>query len=442
MEPTIVTPATGKIAQIKYRIFGKLQSKTAAGSIFRNMAVLVSGSVVARGIALATMPVITRIYTPDHMGVLSVFTSMSEILIPLGTLRYSAAIPLPRKDGTAANLFALCMVLLATVSLVTGLVFWFFAPILLQWFSMPELLPFWWLVVPAIAGAGLYEILSIWAMRDKAFVALSKSIIWQSALSSGVKIGLGLLGFKPLGLLIGQVMSQASGCTSLAASFYPRLKAALRQVSVKRMTFVLKRYADFPAFRLPSQFLLAFSASAPLLFSAMLFGKETTGQLGLALTTIALPIALFGNTTGQAYYAEIAKIGPKNPDKIRQITKSVTRKLFLAAIPPFLLLLLAGPWLFTIVFGKAWGEAGLFARILSVYLLSQFVSSPLVNVLNVFNRQRLFLTFNIVRSILVLCVFGAAWLLSLNASITIFLYSIFLTIYYLYMSEKIIRTIK
>lgn len=442
MDPIMVTPIPGKFAQLKCRIFGKLQSETAAGSIFRNMAVLVSGSVVARGVALATMPVITRIYTPDHMGVLSVFTSMTEILIPLGTLRYSAAIPLPRKDGTAANLFALCMVLLATVSLVTGLVLWFFAPILLQWFSMSELLPFWWLVVPAIAGAGFYEVLSVWAMRDKSFNALSKSIIWQSAFSSGVKIGLGLLGFKPLGLLIGQVMSQASGCTSLTANFYPRLKAALQQVSVKRMTFVLKRYADFPAFRLPSQFLLAFSASAPLLFSAMLFGKETTGQLGLALTTIALPIALFGNTTGQAYYAEIAKIGPKNPDKIHQITKSVTRKLFLIAIPPFLLLLLAGPWLFTIVFGKTWGEAGLFARILSVYLLSQFVSNPLMNVLNIFNRQRLFLSFNVVRSVLILIIFGSAWLLSLNATVTIIFYSIFLTVHYLFISKKIIGVIK
>lgn len=442
MEPNIVTPATGKLTQLKYRIFGKSQSETAGGSIFRNMVVLVSGSVVARGIALATMPVITRIYTPDHMGVLSVFTSMTEILIPLGTLRYSAAIPLPKKDGTAANLFALCMVLLVTVSLVTGFVFWFFAPILLQWFSMPELLPFWWLVVPTIAGAGIYEVLSVWAMRDKSFKALSISIVWQSALSSGVKIGLGLLGFKPLGLLIGQVMSQMSGCTSLTASFYPRLKAALRQVSVKRMIFVLKRYADFPTFRLPSQFLLAFSASAPLLFSAMLFGKETTGQLGLALTTIALPIALFGNTTGQAYYAEIAKIGPKNPDKIRQITKSVTRKLFFAAIPPFLLLLLAGPWLFTIVFGKAWGEAGLFARILSVYLLSQFVSNPLMNVLNIFNRQRLFLGFNVARSVLILIIFGIAWLLSLNASVTIVLYSVFLTIHYLFISKTIIGVIK
>ena len=393
---------------------------------------LASGTMVARVIGLVSIPVITRIYTPEHLGVLSVFASLVSLLLPFGTLRYSAAIPLPKADGTAANLFALCLISLAAVSTLTSLLFWFSAPVLLAKLSMQELLPYWWLLVVAVVGAGLYELLGAWATREKAFKPLAKTKIWQSISSALVKIGLGLLGFKPIGLLIGHVIAQAGGCSSLAASFYPKLKMSFKQVSTRRVIFVFNRYSDFLKFRLPSQFLLAFSGSAPLLFAAMLFGKETTGQLGLALTTLALPMALLGNTTGQAYYAEIAKIGRKDPDQIRQITKSVIKRLFLVSIPPFLLLLLAGPWLFTIVFGENWHDAGIFASILAVYLLTQFVSSPIVNVLNVFDKQLVFLWINVVRCLVIAVVFGVSFYFKLTPFNTVLIYAVSLSCHYLF----------
>jgi O-antigen/teichoic acid export membrane protein len=244
-----------------------------------------------------------------------------------------------------------------------------------------------------------------------------------------------------MGLLIGHVVSQSGGCTSLYISFYQKLKINLKHVSVKRMAFVFKHYSDFPKFRLPSQFLLAFSGNAPLLFIGMLFDKQTTGQLGLALTTLALPMALFGNTTGRAYYAEIAKIGRKNPEQIRQITKSVTKKLFLVSILPLLLLLLAGPWMFTMVFGEVWSKAGEFARILAVYLVAQFVTSPLVNALNVFEKQFIFLKINIYRSIIMLIIFGISYVMLLSSYQTIFIYSIFMTFHYSFTSFQIYKVI-
>lgn len=437
-----VTYSKKKWLRIKSRLLGQKNAESPAGSIFRNMAVLATGTLAARAIGFATIPFITRIYTPDHFGVLSVFASLTALIAPLGTLRYSAAIPLPKRDGTATNLFFLCLVFLSVVTLLLFFVLWFFAPALLHLFSMDTLVPYWWLIVIAVAGTGLFEILSSWATREKAFMALAKRVVWQSTSSAAVKIGLGLLGFKPLGLLIGQVVSQAGGSTSLSFSFFHKLKDNMKHVSAKRLSFICKRYADFPRFRLPSQFLLVFSSNAPLLFSAMIFGKEITGQLGLALTTLALPISLIGNTTGQAYYAEIARIGKKDPRQIRQITKCMVKKLFLVSIIPFLALLFSGPWLFTIVFGKNWFDAGVFASILCFYLMAQFVSTPLMNVLNVLEKQWLFLRINIVRAIVLILVFVACHYLDLDAKVTIFMYSIALSIHYTIVSFTIFRVIK
>lgn len=439
---TAVTYRKKKWLRMKAGFLNQFNTGSAAGSIFRNMAVLASGTLVARAIGFATIPIITRIYTPEHFGVLSVFTSLTALIVPLGTLRYSAAIPLPKKDKTATNLLVVCLSSLSVVTLLLFIVLWFFAPALLHLFSMDSIFPYWWLIVIAVAGTGLFEILSSWAIREKAFTILAKQAVWQSTFSVVVKIGLGFLGFKPLGLLIGQVVSQAGGSTSLTFSFFHKLRENLKHVSAKRLLFICRRYADFPKFRLPSQFLLVFSSNAPLLFSAMIFGKEITGQLGLALTTLALPISLIASTTGQAYYAEIARIGKKNSNQIRQITKSMVKNLFFVSIIPFLFILFSGPWLFTIVFGQKWLEAGEFSSILCLYLAAQFITTPLMNVLNVLEKQWLFLRINFVRVVILIIVFFVCYYLKLDEKVTLGIYSIALSIHYTIVSFTIFMAIK
>ncbi|MDW7646360.1 MAG: lipopolysaccharide biosynthesis protein [Desulfuromonadales bacterium] len=426
----------------KARVLKKWQSNSPGNSVFRNMAVLASGSGIAKVLGAISIPIITRIYTPEHMGVLSVFVAMTAMLVPFGTLRYSMALPLPKNDGLAVNLAVLCLISLGVMSTVSALVLSLFARPILALLDMQLLMPYWWLLIIAVVGAGFYEILSQWATREKAFKVVAKTNVWQSICGSLVKIGLGLLALKPLGLLLGHVVTQAGGILSLTNSFKNKFRAGGRFVTKRRILFLLKHYSNFPKYRLPSQFLLVFSVQAPLIFSAKLFGAETTGQLGLALTALALPIALFGQTTGQAYYGEIAKVGRKNPEKIRKITKYVLKRLFMLSVVPALILVIYGPWLFSISFGEEWGRAGIFARILAIYLVAQFVSSPLMSVLNVFERQGLFLRFNVVRVSLVVLIFYFSFLFSFSPTLTIIIYSIVLTAHYSAISFNIYRLIK
>lgn len=431
-----------RLIQLKTRIARKWNSNSPASSIFHNMAMLASGTGAAKVIGTVSLLIITRIYLPEHMGVLSVFTALTAMLIPLGTLRYTVAIPLLKSDRLATNLAVLCGMFLLIISSLIFLFFWLFASDVFNLLSMDQLLPYWWLLPVAIAGTGLYELLTNWAVREKAFKPLAKTKIWQSVIGSTVKIGLGLLGMKPLGLLIGQVFTQAGGILSLLKSFHRKLKANFKHVSRKRMVFLLRRYADFPKYRLPSQFLLILSTQAPLLFFAWHFGVETTGQLGLALMILAFPITLFGQTTGQAYYAEIARIGRRKPEEIYKITKSITKKLFLISIPPFLILFFFGPWLFQVIFGEVWREAGVFASILAIYLSTQFVCSPLINALSVFEKQRMFLMINIVRMAGLVIIFGTSFGLQLTSNSTLLVYSLAISLYYIFTLILVFRVIK
>jgi O-antigen/teichoic acid export membrane protein len=406
------------------------------------MAMLATGSGIARIIGMVTVPIITRIYSPEHFGVLSIFTVLIAMLTPFSTLRYATAIPLTKRDSTAVNMVGLCTIFLAISTLLLFLLFWITAPAILRALSMEQMLPYWWLVPLAVTGAGLYELLGNWATREKAFRVLAKTQVWQVLLGGSVKIGLGLLGIKPLGLLLGQLFTEAGGILSLLRSFRANLYHNWQYVGKKRVLFLLKRFSDFPRYRLPSQFVLILSSRAPLLFFSWQYGAATTGQLALSLSMIALPMSLFGQTIGQAYYAEIAKIGRKNPKQIYAITKNITKKLFLISLLPFALLVLLGPWLFQLVFGHPWREAGGFSSILAIFLLTQFISTPLVNAMNVFERQKMFLTINLVRLVLILLIFGIGHALLLPASMMLLVYSLGLSAHYLFTAFMVFGVIK
>ncbi len=424
------------------RIHKSWHSKSASGSIFRNMAVLASGSMVARAITIASMPIITRIYLPEHMGVLSVFMALTALITPFETMRYTSAIPLPKRDGIALNIAALCALILFSVTGLITIAFALTASRFLQMLSMEQLLPYWWLLPIAVAGKGLYEILQNWAIRTKSFKIITKTRLSQALIGCSTKIILGLFGLKPLGLLIGQIFLQAGGSFSFIKSFRQTFVSNARWLTKSNIRFVAARYAEFPKYRLPSQFLLVVATKAPLLYFAWHFGKEVTGQLGLALTMIALPLTLFGQATSQAYYAEISNMGRRRADEISKLTHSITKKMLCIGLVPGVVLLAAGPLLFSIAFGAQWSEAGLFVRILSPYLVSQFVTSPVTNVLSVIGKQQYLLQINIIRIILALLVFSISYVGQLNAALTLIIYSSIMTLHRVYIYVRIMQLLK
>ena len=419
-------PKPSKIRRLKDSAFSG-----PAGTVFRGMTTLAVGNITARVISLAAIPVLTRLYSPDDFGALAVFTSLIALLAPIITLRYVLALPLPRLDGMAINLLALSASLMLCMSLIVGLGLWAFGVQLLGFFSMEVLAPYRWLIILGLVGGGGYEILSLWATRKRAYKPIAKTTATQSLLGNAIKLLLGFMTIKPLGLLIGQVVSTSGGIASLWLHFRKDFAKNFRFLSFNRIKTVATHYRHFPIYRLPSQLLLAFSAQAPLLLTAIIYDAETTGQLGLALMAISLPIGLLSDSMSKAYYAEISNVGKKHPKRIRLITHSMLKRLLVISLPPAILLALFGETLFILAFGIEWQLAGQFAALLAAYLVFQFLQVPVSRILFVFEGHRLLLLLNVQRTLLVLACFAAAYYWHLNAVKMVLAYAILLSVHYI-----------
>ncbi|WP_201068801.1 MULTISPECIES: lipopolysaccharide biosynthesis protein [Thiorhodovibrio] len=402
-----------------------------AKAVFQGMGTLALGTGLARLIGVASIPVLTRIYSPEDFGILSIFTAVISMIVPVLTLRYVVAIPLPRHDGMAMNIMALSAASIFTITLVISVGLWFFGPLLLGLMSMEVLAPYWWLIALGAFGIGTYELLSMWATRRKAYKDVAQTQVFQSAIGSLIKIGLGLLAIKPLGLLLGHVIAQSGGIGSFILRFWPDFRRTKRMITRQRMRFAAGYFRGFPVFRLPSQFLLVFSMQAPLLFTAAVYGADATGALGLALTALAFPMSLFGRTMGKAYYAEVASLGKNRVKEVRSLTISVIKRLFLFSLIPAVALFLMGPFFFQVIFGEEWILAGNIASVLSIYLVGQFISSPVVQLLDVFGRQSDYLLINVLRAIILIILFGAAHKWQLHIMTTFLVYSVGMFLFYI-----------
>lgn len=414
----------------KWTGFGRAFFGGASGGVFRGMATLALGSGIGRVIGIVAIPVLTRIYTPEDFGVLAVFTALVAILAPLVTLRYVLALPLPRQDGVAMNLLALSTGLMLGLSALIALSLWMGGETLLGLVSMQVLAPWWWLIALGVLGTATYEMLTLWATRRRAYKVIAQTNVTQSLAGTVVKIGLGVLSVQPLGLLLGQVVAQAGGVGRLLRGFLGEFRANWHHISPARLRKVAWKHRGFAIWRVPSQFLMVFSMQAPMFFMAALYDAQTTGQFGLAMMALSVPVALLGRTTSQAFFAEASVLGRRRASEIRAMLRSVVVRLGAVSLLPTIALLLLGPVLFTVLFGRDWQLAGSLAQALSVCLFFQFIQTPVAHVFYIFDGQRQLLLLNGQRVVLMGAVFGASYGLSWPVGYTVWAYSLTVALHY------------
>lgn len=384
--------------------------------VFGSMARLLKGAAVAKAIGFAAVPILTRLYSPDNFGILSVYTSIVGLLLPLGTLCYTIALPLPRSDRIAFNLLALCMIVTLAMTSFIAIILLLGGPFILSFLSADQLWPYLGLVIVGLFGTCLYESANHWATRKRAYKQVAKSQVRQALLGSIAKIVGGLIGAHPFFLLFGQAIQQSAGTLFITRHFFTDFRLLFRSLSYSRVVSVGQKYLSFPLYRLPSQLLLAASLQVPVLFVASHYGLQFAGYFGLAMTALSLPVSLISKTAGQAYYGEIAAVGRRNPAMIYAISMDITKRLAVLAILPTIALLLLGPILFSLIFGAEWRTAGIFASYLAPFLLALFCCQPVMQVLSVFERNGLFLVLNIVRVVLLAVVLLFASLMDLSAN--------------------------
>ncbi len=264
-----------RILELKNRIF----SDALAKGIF----IIASGTVIGQAISIVSTPIITRLYTPADFGVLGLFTATLSILTLAGGFRYELALPLPKDDKDAANLFFFFLLVLSITSLCFLIIIFLFGNPILSFFHIDTLKTYIFLLVIGFFGASLYGALTYWVTRRRDYTRITHTKIYQSSGGSASKILLGLLSAGPIGLVIGYLLSQVLGIGTLVRYMWENDRAYFRSLSYSRMVQNAKQYIRFPLFSFPAGVINALALQLARLYDFSHLRAECDGDVCLCL---------------------------------------------------------------------------------------------------------------------------------------------------------------
>ena len=142
-------------------------------SIVANIVKLLSGRVAGQALLVIATPILTRLFLPEHFGVMQIFDSIAAMFFVITCLNYEFSIPLAsnQQEASASFLLSLFFTLVITIGCFVGILFG--RAYLAVQFNAPELTHFLWLLPPCILMHGLVSALSYWASYDGKFGAIA-----------------------------------------------------------------------------------------------------------------------------------------------------------------------------------------------------------------------------------------------------------------------------
>ena len=367
-------------------IKGRLAHISSQG-IVRATGILVGGTVAGNLITAASLPVVTRLYTPEQMSVLAVFASILQTLYVSICLRFDIALPMPEADEDAVNLLAIGASFCVLLSALTGMVLLFVPHAVYAQYGYPLLADLIWLLPPALALAGLYSLMQMWFVRRKAFGAIARSRLIQSAGSASTQIGLGFAHVGAVGLILGYAFNTGAGSVLLGVRFLRREWDLMKATRLARMRQLFTEYRRFPVFSAPEALAQTAGWQLPIILIAGFAIGPEAGFLTLAMFVIQAPMSLLGNALAQVYLSEA-------PDKNREgtlgaFTIKIIGGLLKIGVGPLIALGIVSPAAFAFVFGPDWARAGTLVLWLTPWFALQLLVAPVSMALHVTSHQRL-----------------------------------------------------
>jgi lipopolysaccharide exporter len=364
-------------------------------SVLRNFSVLSGGSAVAQGFTVALAPLITRLYLPDNLGQLGLFTAFINVAVLAASLRYELAIVSARNDREAAQL-TLCSFLLALpVSTVAALTFYLLVRNRIFGYGTMPLYAAG-LIIPAMLSTAAFTALRYWLLRKERFGLISHGTILQNAGRALSQAGFGWLGPHTVGLLAGEIIGRCSGMSRMFLATWPALKQELVGSTCRQIKDTLKANRQFAVYSLPSSLLDTLAATITLPLVVYLYGLNAGGSYSLVSTVLALPAVLITANVADAFHSRAALISQKDPVSLPGLVKRMACLLLFIGIFPAATLFAFGPHLFKWVFGSKWVEAGVMAGWIAPWFLAQFIVSPLSRVVLVVSRQKLKFIYDVI----------------------------------------------
>lgn len=361
----------------------------------RNVSTLALGTIISQGIVVMSSPLLSRLFSVEAFGVLSVFTSFSVFFAVLSTGRYELAMGLPENNEKAMKVFKLII----CIGLFVSCVYLILIFLLREVFQIYDKTGFLiqresYLAPLYIFFIAVYSALGYWKQRKKEYTKITIGNAVQVICTTIFSLLLGFLNYES-GMIWALFVGILLSCAYLFITEKGLLGNVLRQNNIKE---VAKEYYSFPRYMIFSDLsLTAGQQFIPILFSA-LYSTTIVGFFSMANRMLRLPNIVITSSIANVFRNDaIDELREKG--NCQQLYISTFKKLVIISLPIYTLIFIISPTVFVWFFGEKWLQAGYFARILSVLLVVEFIAIPLNSIFYIVEKQKLLMRIQVLSAL-------------------------------------------
>jgi O-antigen/teichoic acid export membrane protein len=409
--------------------FSGFRSDLTRRPFLKNVSVMLTGAAAGQFVSVLASPLLTRLYSPQQFGILSVYSAILSILVVISSLRYELSLPLAASAEEALNLAAVCGAILAATTVLVGIAAFCIpeasiehlwpTPIYIQRVDAYRVL----LIVGFLLLGGYYIALYL-ATWQGAFTAIANTRMRQGIVGPTTQIGLGVFDAGAPGLVIGSILGQSASTLGLFRRAISPHRAHLRAVTWRRATALAWRYRRFPLIASWAALLDAAGGYSLLyLVVCLQYSARVAGFIFLSERIVARPLSVLGTSILQVFVGEAGKTRSSDPMKLRSRFYQVTSRQFALATAWIIVANAGGTVLFPIVFGAEWSDGVVYLRAVSLGYLAQAAVLPVFHTLQLLEKQTMAAAWQLGRLLLIVATIGFAVHEHFSAPWTIFCYS-------------------
>lgn len=392
------------------------------------------GTAGAQAIALASTPIITRLYEPSIIGQAGLFFAICAIFTQISTLCYANAIVLPEKESVAKVISSISIWIGGILTVISTAILFILQDSIVVYFGVGDM----FFIIPFLIMTSAFTQVHLqWEIRKSGFKTISIVTFLNSIWINLGKVVLGLI--NPVLMFIILPLS----FSYLIQLFFYRRKRSLTYFIFKKRRMILYAgvYKSFPLYKAPQVLLYTVSESIPMYFLAKNYGSEEVAFYVLAKSVLGIPLMLIGKSIGDVFYPKVVSTFNNKKDTHGLVFK-YTIVLFFISLFPALILFFEGKSIFEFILGSDWSESGVFSSWMAIWFVSNFMNKPSVISIPVINKQRKQFIFEIFCLFLRVIVLYFGSIFFIEAKYTVASYSILNAILNLILIISVISYLK
>ncbi|CAH0346465.1 hypothetical protein BCI9360_02802 [Bacillus sp. CECT 9360] len=399
---------------------------------FKYIYQLTMGSFLAQMITIIIAPIMTRLYTPEQIGIYTLILTLVAMFGPVLCGKYDHAIVTAENEKEVMQLIVGSMLFSFLFIVLITIGYKFYLTINPK--ITEEVGGSAYLIIAILFLTVFVNILTAYNNRHKEYKTISSVIVTRSLAQNVGIVIFGLLKLGSIGLLLSQLLGMLVGFKRQGKHLYQN-RIQLKNIHLQGIKTSLIKYKNLPMFSMPAHLINTASYSILNFFIIGLFGLGIFGYYAISYRILGLPLNIISMNVSKVFFQKASEENQLTGNYSKSL-KQISLFLLCLSIPMVMILMILGPYIFELVFGEEWNVAGFFVQILAPMYGVRFIVSALTPALIISGKQKaefymssLFIVGSVVSYII--CKIMGLDIYTFLSCISI-TYSIIYTIFYLY----------